>query len=194
MGVALAALLRAGLAGRVASALLVCCGLAGSAGIDASILGEPRYEVEAWLAKLPVGTRVEVYGNNVYLPRIPSNCSVRRAGDDPVARRGKVPNFTELQATPAQAVERDADVLVFSNMWMGPFYWSAGPMPAGYMTSTWLKTESKNQTTREFLDALRDGRTPYHLAVDSTYSEGLLPSASIHASTNHRTVVYSRLK
>ena len=47
--------------------------LIGVASLDATLLADPRYEVERFLAALPAGTHVEVYGSVPFLPRIPAN-------------------------------------------------------------------------------------------------------------------------
>src|SRR5205085_8988367 len=40
------------------------------ASLDATLMRDARYEAERFLAELPAGARVEVYGGPIYLPRL----------------------------------------------------------------------------------------------------------------------------
>jgi hypothetical protein len=64
---------RLALVGGALVALYAC------ASVDVSLIFDPRYQVEAWLmANTKPGQSLELYGNNVYLPRIPSHLKVSR--------------------------------------------------------------------------------------------------------------------
>jgi hypothetical protein len=192
MGIALARLAAWRSSGRKFSATLILFGLVGSIGVDVAMLNDPRYAVEAWLRTLPTGSRVETYGNNVYLPRIPAHILVQRAGDEPLARRGIVTQFHEVEAPPAAAMSRGAEVLVISEMWTERFYGEGWPMSPGYMTTAWQHANAQTRNTRAFLDALRANQTEYELVLDAHYVDGWFPITSIHASIARTIYVYRR--
>jgi hypothetical protein len=192
MGIALTRLAAHGISGRGLSAILVSFGLVGAVGVDVALLNDPRYAVEAWLRKLPAASHVETYGNNVYLPRIPTHLRIQRAGNEPLARRGIVPQFHELEAPPAEAQLRGAEVLVISEMWTERFYSEGWPIRAGYMTTAWAQATTQTRNTRAFLDALRTNQTDYELVLDAHYIDGWFTATSIHASIARPISVYRR--
>ncbi len=78
-----------------AAAALVPAAL-GVASIDATLLADPRYEAEGFLRSLPAGTRVEVYGGPLFLPRIPPALVAARPGIEPIGERQLIPGVTEI--------------------------------------------------------------------------------------------------
>jgi hypothetical protein len=84
------ALVAAGAAVAIAPAVL------GVASIDATLLADPRYAAGRFLAALPRGTRVEVYGGPLFLPRLPRDLTVVRPGIEPIDERQLIPGVTEI--------------------------------------------------------------------------------------------------
>jgi 4-amino-4-deoxy-L-arabinose transferase-like glycosyltransferase len=68
----------------------------GVASIDATLLADPRYAAERFLAALPRGTKIEVYGGPLFLPRVPAGLAAVRPGIEPVADRQLIPGVTEI--------------------------------------------------------------------------------------------------
>jgi hypothetical protein len=71
-------------------------GFVGVASLLATLLNDPRYAAEKFLATLPRGTHVEVYGTARFLPRIPRDLVADRPGVEPISERELLPGVTEL--------------------------------------------------------------------------------------------------
>jgi hypothetical protein len=80
----------------VAAAACVVPALVGVVSMDATLLVDPRYEAERFLAKLPPDTHVEVLGTTTFLPRLPADLQVVRPGTEAIADRQGIPGVTEL--------------------------------------------------------------------------------------------------
>ena len=65
------------------------------ASVDATLLADPREAATRFLAALPAGTRVEVYGGNQYLPRLPRHLHLTRVGTEDLAARSPLPGVAE---------------------------------------------------------------------------------------------------
>jgi hypothetical protein len=193
LGIALAQLWRSAHWGRVFATGLWAYAMLQVVGMLQLLSRDPRYEVERYLQTLPAGTQVEVYGNNVYLPRIPAHLHVVRAGADAAEKRGIVPGFQEITAEPNAAFARNAEVLVLAEMWFTPYYITQlEAMPPGYQFTTWMKAQRTSRETRDFLEDLRFGRTPYALACSAYYRDSWLPYNSVHGAMGHPLLVYRR--
>ncbi|MGA3120818.1 MAG: hypothetical protein ABSF69_08630 [Polyangiaceae bacterium] len=83
-----------GLAACAAAALVPA--LLGVASLDATLLNDSRYAAERYLATLPTGTHVEVYGGPIFLPRIPTQIAAVRPGIEPIADRERIAGVEEL--------------------------------------------------------------------------------------------------
>jgi len=67
--------------------------------VDATLLAEPRYDTEAFLAaNASTNDTIETHGLNVYLPRFRPGPRVVRVGKNDPHRRGIIPGLEELQA------------------------------------------------------------------------------------------------
>jgi hypothetical protein len=78
------------------AALAALPAVLGVASIDATLLADPRYVAERFLAALPRGTNVEVYGGPLFLPRIPAGLVAARPGVEPIGERQLIPGVTEI--------------------------------------------------------------------------------------------------
>jgi len=105
---------------RLATALvgvLLFASAARSFQVQLTQLGDARYEVERYLAKLPEGATVETYGLLVYLPRFdaiagPVHRVQRVDPSSSTDARNPLPGALELQAPYAAIESRAPDVLV----------------------------------------------------------------------------------
>jgi hypothetical protein len=88
--------------------------LLGVASMDATLLADPRYGAEAYLAALPAGTRVEVYGGPIFLPRIPRQLAASRPGVEPLLDRQRIDGVTEIVDPAMDLRARSPDVVVLS--------------------------------------------------------------------------------
>lgn len=104
---------RALLASSAAAALFACLT------VNASFLLDPRYDAERWLREHAApGDVIEVYGLNVYMPRLPAGARVVRVGHEPLSRRNPLPGVEERQAPFREAHARGARFLVVSEGWV----------------------------------------------------------------------------
>ncbi len=68
------------------------------ASIDATLAVDSRHAAQRFLAALPRGTTLEIYGGNQYLPNLPRHLRVTRIGPEPDAERSPLPGVTEGHA------------------------------------------------------------------------------------------------
>ncbi len=68
------------------------------ASVDATLAVDSRHAAQRFLAALPAGTTLEIYGGNQYLPNIPRHLRVTRIGPEPDAERSPLPGVTEGRA------------------------------------------------------------------------------------------------
>jgi hypothetical protein len=66
------------------------------ASLDATLIGDPRYEAERFLAEIPPGTPIEVYGGPIFLPRIPRALVAVRPGVEPLGDRQAVSGVIDI--------------------------------------------------------------------------------------------------
>lgn len=97
-----------------AGAVALAGSVVGVASVDATLVADPRYQTERWLASLPAGARVEVYGGPHFLPRIPSKLVAVRAGVDPVADRQPIHGITDVVDPALDPRSRAPDAIVLS--------------------------------------------------------------------------------
>lgn len=64
--------------------------------LDATLIRDPRYEAERFLAALPAGTAVEVYGGPIFLPRVPRGLVSTRPGVEPLSDRQAIAGVTDI--------------------------------------------------------------------------------------------------
>ena len=66
------------------------------ASLDATLIGDPRYEAEGFLAEIPPGTPIEVYGGPIFLPRIPRALVAVRPGVERLGDRQAVSGVIDI--------------------------------------------------------------------------------------------------
>jgi hypothetical protein len=87
--------------------------------VDATLLAEPRYDTEAFLASHAQHTdTIETHGLNVYLPRFPSGVRVVRVGKTDPMRRGLMPGVEEVQAPLGEIESRQPRFIVVSECYV----------------------------------------------------------------------------
>jgi hypothetical protein len=107
---------------RLACVALLLLALGENIRMDATLLAEPRYETEAFLAKnvRPTDT-IETHGLNVYLPRFPAGPRVVRVGKSDPKRRGLIPGIEEVKAPLVDIEERKPRFIVVSDCYVWRF-------------------------------------------------------------------------
>jgi hypothetical protein len=186
-GAAMGAVLgRARPAGVAVSAVAIGASVLGVASVDATLLADARYPAERWLAALPPGTTVEVYGGPKFLPRLPATLSVARVGTDPVAARSHLPSVAEIVDPAMDPGARRPEVVVLSS----EFSHAVGPLApaAPHGVSAYM-----DEASRRFFDDLTSERLAYARALRA---ECTLPwplaCRRIHGSTGEPVWIYAR--
>jgi hypothetical protein len=127
----------------------------GVASMDATLLADPRYAAERFLAALPFGSRIEVYGGPHFLPRVPRQAVAIRPGVEPIADRQPISGIADLVDPALDPRPRSPAAIVlateFSSEDAGA---QEGVRPYGLMSY-------RDPTSRAFFRALFDGSLGY---------------------------------
>ena len=179
---------QAGFAIAFATAIVAC------AAVDATLLLDPRYDAEQWLAThVKPDETVEVYGLNVYMPRMPASAHVVRVGPTPAAARNPMFGATELQDAYGNARKRAPHYIVVNESWV----WrhlidpSTKLEPGREFPPTQLKNMTDPDATH-FFQALVRGEGGYRLVHMSRFESKVWPRIDIHASTAREIWIYER--
>ncbi len=159
----------------------------GVASMDATLLADPRYEAERFLAALPTTTRLEMYGGPIFLPRVPPVLAAVRPGTDPIDERQQILGVEDIVDPTMDPRLRNPDVIVLatelSSVGMTE---PAGPHPYGIM-------QYRDPVSRAFLRGLLDGSLGYRRALRATCAlPWPLECRSIHYSTAGEMWIYVR--
>jgi hypothetical protein len=164
--------------------------------VNAALLRDPRYDAEAWLgANTAAGETAEVYGNNAYLPRLPSGLRVRRVDPSPIALRSPLPGVEESDAPYEAVAQRNPLWIVMSDGWLWRYtsLWPESSDP-GRPLSRVQAAARDDIASRTFFKTLLSGAGGYAVAHVSRYDDSVWPSVDIHASTTRTVYVMRRLR
>jgi hypothetical protein len=182
-------------AGWLVTALLGGRALFECAGVDVALLRDPRYEAEAWLsAHVMPGEVIEVYGNNAYLPRLPSSALVVRLDTSPIAARSPMPGMQESEEPYDLVEQRRPDWIVLSEGWVWR-YTFAPPDPSIARTIAPIQvTRQHDVAARAYFASLFAGTGAYAEAHVARYDDRFWPRVDIHASTTRSIYVFHRTR
>ena len=190
----LVARLRAVAAARGPVALAAAAGFAlalcGVASVDGTLLVDPRYAAEAFLARLAPGTRVEVYGGPIFLPRIPSHLVAVRPGIEPVSERQRITGVRELVDPALDPRPRSPDIIVLATELSDIDMTKPPPAvrPHGLM-------QYHDAQSREFFRGLYEGRLGYTRVFVATCAlHWPLDCRTIHDSTGRDVWIYAPVR
>lgn len=157
----------------------------GVASMDATLLADPRYEAERFLAALPATTHLEVYGGPIFLPRIPAQLKAVRPGADPIGERQQILGVEDLVDPAMDPRPRKPDVILLATEVSSVEATEpAGPHPYGIM-------QYRDPVSRSFFRGLLDGSLGYRRALRATCSlPWPLECRSIHYSTAGEMWIY----
>lgn len=179
---------RARLALALAGAVALGPAAVGVVSVDATLLADPRYEVERFLAALPAGTNIELIGGPIFLPRIPRSLSAVRPGIEPPSERQAIPGVTDLVDPALDPRPRAPEVIVvaadLSNVH------STEPPPTRRAFALAQYGDAKSHA---LLRGLYDGSFGYRRALRARCElPWPLECRRIHASTGGEVWVYAR--
>ncbi len=162
--------------------------LVGVASIDATLLADPRYAAERFLAALPAGTRVEVYGGPIFLPRIPGQLVASRPGVEPFADRQSIDGIDEVLDPAMDPRPRAPAVIVLATELSVPEV-TAPPGP----THPYGLMSYHDAASHRMLRGLLDGSLGYtRAAVFGCTLPWPLECRSVHDSTAGHVWIYRR--
>jgi hypothetical protein len=177
-----------------AGAALLGWALFECAAVDASLLEDTRYDAEAWLTEhVRPGESLEVYGNIVYLPRLPAQARVTRVDRRPVETRNPLPGAQEVLAPFEDVERRKPQWIVVTEPQLGPYL--ADPAEVARMGRILTPGQSAAQrdpACKYFRDLVA-GRAGYRVAHVSEWTSRVWPLVQIHASTGQRVHIFERL-
>jgi hypothetical protein len=168
-------------------ALFLLPSLVAVASIDATLLVDARYAAERFLATLPAGTRVELYGGSHFLPRIPASLVATRVGVDDPASRSHVFGARDVSGDPNDIDRRAPDYVVLGAEHSHPF------LPTDAPQSRYGTTEFSDAASFRFFIALTSNALDYTRVFRGTCAlPWPLGCRSIHASTARELWIYRR--
>jgi 4-amino-4-deoxy-L-arabinose transferase-like glycosyltransferase len=170
----------------LAWALFVC------ADVDAMLLLDPRYDMEAWLAaNVHDGDSIEIYGANAYLPRLPANARITRVDPSPLSTRNPLPNVVEVQDQFADIESRKPRFVIVPDAWV--WRWFMTTPPPGHVLAPLQAEREHDQASRAYFHGLAESTIGYRLGHLSTVASGVWPSYEIHNSTARNIRVFVRV-
>jgi hypothetical protein len=171
-----------------ASALALAPAVLGVASLDGTLLVDPRYAAERFLATFPAGTHIEVLGSIKFLPRLPSRLVAVRPGVEPLALRQETSGVLELVDARMDPRPRAPELIVLATELSKVEMTEPATRPSGFGLSTYQDT-----TTRALLGRLADGSLGYTRVFRAVC---LLPwplgCRSVHGSTGGEVWIYGR--
>jgi hypothetical protein len=161
--------------------------------VDAALLGDPRYAVEAWLMQNgKSGETVELYGNNVYLPRIPTALRAVRVLGINQTPSNPLPGIEDVVAPFEDHDTRKPTYIVVSAFWVERYLREVTPLPAGYMFQPAFLEHADDQESRRYFRTLVAGERNYERVFVGKFESSVFPLVDIHASTSVEVWVYRR--
>jgi hypothetical protein len=161
--------------------------LLGVASLDGTLLADPRYAAEKFLATFAPGSRIEVLGSTKFLPRLPSRFVAVRPGIEPISDRQEMANVTELVDPRMDPRPRAPSLIVLATELSRADVTQEPVRPAGFGLSTY-----RDATTRSLLRRLADGSLGYERVFRSACSlPWPLECRSVHGSTAGEVWIYA---
>jgi 4-amino-4-deoxy-L-arabinose transferase-like glycosyltransferase len=161
--------------------------------VDSALLSDPRYVVEEFLnLQAAPGQSVELYGNNVYLPRIPAKLRAWRVlgiGETP---RNPLVGIEDLQVPFQDGDARKPDFIVVSEFWASRFLYDPLGLPEGYALRKAFLQSNRDDDARTFFRSLVSGQRAYDRVLTARYESKIFPAVDMHASTTREVWVFAR--
>jgi len=164
------------------------------AAVDASLLEDTRYDAEAWLAAhVAPGESLEVYGNLVYLPRLPPQARVTRVDQRAIATRNPLPGATEVLAPFEDVEQRRPHWIVVTETQLWPYLVDSAAVERMGRILTPGQNAAQHDPARAYFRDLVAGRAGYRIAHVSEWTSRVWPLVQIHASTGQRVHIFERV-
>lgn len=170
---------------RLGATACILSGLHMSAIVIATMLGDARYDAEAYMREhVKPGDVIEVYGSNVYLPRFPHDAVVQRVGSGPTTTRNPMPDIVEKQDQLGAVAARGPRWIVVSSGYAWRFLRVEGAEGTGHMLPESQRASLADADATRHMRSLFAGNAGYAVAHISHYAghPPLLPPHPLHAS------------
>lgn len=188
---------RSGVAGILARAFLALSFARGAfmvLAVGATLCLDPRYDAERFMReRFAAGDTVEVYGLNVYLPRIPDGVRVTRVGVEAASKRNPMPGFAEVTARFEDVESRRPRWIVVCNGWAWRYL--LPPPPDDGSGAITPGAQHATRTDRPAGDHFRDllaEKLAYRIAHESRFESRIWPWVDIHVSTGQPVWILER--
>jgi hypothetical protein len=165
-----------------------------SAAVDVAMIFDPRYDAERWMrAHVRSDDRVEMYGNNVHVPRLPWIANVQRVDPSPTEGRNPLPGVAEVSDRFSNVDARKPRFIVVPAFWAHRYLVDrAATERAGRMVTPEEASLQEDADSRHYFEALRDGQLGYRWAHLSTWESAIWPRVDIHASLTRDIWIFER--
>lgn len=162
--------------------------------VDAAKALDPRYDAEAWLkAHAAPGDRVEVYGYNAYIPRLPDTTKNTRVDLRPVGTRSPLPGVEEIEQHYARVDERKPRFIVVGDGWVWIYRFDPAAIGrVGRVVNAEQERHGADGAARAYFAALYGGAGPYKPVHVSTWTSKLWPRLDLHASVTRDVTIFER--
>jgi hypothetical protein len=154
---------------RLACVALLLLALIECIRVDATLLAEPRYDAEAFLAAnaRPTDT-IETHGLNVYLPRFPPGPRVVRVGKTDPKRRGIIPGVEEVKAPLLDIEQRRPRYIVVSECYVWRFLERSDlDSQTGHVVPSTQRVDAADADATTFFRSLFHGDLSYRLVHEA---------------------------
>lgn len=173
-------------------ALFAIAAIHRAAAVDVAMLSDPRYDAEVWLrAHVRAGDSVEIYGQNVFQPRLPPDAHGIRVGQTALSTRNPQPGVLEVKAPFSGA--RNARFIVVNANWAQRYLIADTPLPPGRIYSKIQQAEFRDADARAFFARLRNGSLGYQLVYASVAQSDLWPQIHVHDSLDETIWIFERV-
>jgi hypothetical protein len=167
----------------VLAALALALAVRGVASIDATLLFDPRYAAERFLAALPGGSHVELVGGPMFLPHVPPNLVAIRPGVEPLGERQAVPGIQDIVDPAMDPRPRAPTAIVVAD--------GATPDVILTMNRPFGLMQYRDPISLAFFRGLVDGTLGYSLAYRAACAlPWPLECRAIHSSTAGEVWIY----
>jgi hypothetical protein len=181
---------------RLGAAACIVAGVRLTACMLGTMIGDPRYIAEWYLREnVHPGDVIEVYGNNVYLPRFPAGARVERIGPNPTTARSPMPNIVEKQDRLGAVAERNPRFIVVSMGYAWRFlHRPPSEQEKGHVLPTAQAAILADEDSTSYVRRLFAGEAGYKVAYHCWYPGhgALLPPRHLHASLASDVYVFER--
>jgi hypothetical protein len=179
---------------QLAAVPVLAWGLFKCAAVDVALINDTRYDAEAWLAShVRPGDALEVYGNQIYLPRLPANARISRVDQKPLGERNPLVGAAELVARFEDVEQRRPRWIVVTDTQVAAYLddpkrieREGRVLPPGQLAA------QSNTAAQCYFRELLAGRRGYTLAHLSEWRSTVWPRVNFHGSTAQRVHILER--